>query len=277
MEDCKGYSLMGLAAIRAVKSGSFRAWIIARYMNDGSGRFLKARLYQEIEKVTSKRTRQRWIKEALELGIFTRSRCGNYFRYISADKAAAVYQARDIVTTIWTDPDDLVKPGWHGLYLAGYLESRNPDQPISRAALATITGLQKQTQINLEKGNDHIVKHECKAVLGKVSDPEKAFKELQNNPDPSVRIHGNKIIKQLPNTYRAQGIKQAKKGSIEKYRKLLKISLPKSQRDQDNKIRLYFKDQKKAYQNSRKYSQVKYCFIRHDQAGVNWFSEVNFN
>ena len=277
MKDCKGHSLIGLAAIRAGKSGSFRAWIIARYMNDGSGRFLKARLYQEIEKVTSKRNRQRWIKEALELGIFTRSRCGNYFRYISVEKAAAVYQARDIVAPTWTDPDDLVKPGWHGLYLAGYYESRNPDQPISRAALATITGLQKQTQINLEKGNDHIVKHECKAVLGKVSDPEKAFKELQNNPDPSVRIQGNKIIKQLPYTYTTQGIKQAKKGSTRNYRNLLNISLTKSQRDPDNKIRIYFKNPKQALKNSRKYSQVKYCFIRQDSAGINWFSEVNFN
>ena len=273
----KVYPLIGLAAIQAGKSGSFLAWVIARNMDDGSGRFLKAKLFQAIEKHRTKRTRERWIKESLQLGILSVSRCGKYFSYISVDKVARVYQAPSIVTPIWIKEDDLFSPGWHGLLWAGYLESRNPEQPISRATLEQITEVQRRTQINLEKCNDHIVKYSSQSMLGKVSDPEKAFKELQNNPDQSVRIQGNKIIKQLPNTYTAQGIKQAKKGSTRNYRNLLNISLTKSQRDPDNKIRIYFKNPKQALKNSRKYSQVKYCFIRQDSAGINWFSEVNFN
>ena len=276
MEELKVYPLIGLAAIQAGLSGSYRAWMIARNIDDGSGRLLKSRLYAAIEKHTTKRTRQRWVKEALQIGILTCSRCGKYFSYISVDRVARVYQAPSIITPIWIKPGDLFSPGWHALLWAGYLESRNDQQPISRAVLERITGMQRRSQSNLEKGCDLIVKYPCKVQLEKVKDPRQAYKDLQNNPDPSIRIQGNIITKQLPNTYKTQGINQARKGSTGKYRTLLNISLTKSQRDLDNKVRLYFKDRKKAYNNSEKYNQIKYCFIRQDPTGVNWFSEVDY-
>jgi len=276
MKELKVFPMIGLFAAMAGKSGSFRAWIIARNLDNGTGRFLKVRLNQAIEDRTTKRTRQRWIKEALQLGIFTVSRCGKYLRYISVDKVARVYHAPNIVKPIIVKSDDLFSPGWHGLLWAGYLDSRNDQQPISRETLERITGVQIRTQINLEKDNELIVKYHCQAVLGKVSDPQNAFENLQNNPDPSIRIKGNKIIKQLPNTYKTRGVRQAKKGSTGKYSKLLKFSLSKSQREPDNKIRVFFKNQKRAYQAARKYNQVKYCFIRQDSQGINLFSEVNY-
>ena len=277
MKELKVYPLIGLAAVKAGQSGSYRAWIIARNIDGGSGRLLKTDLYNAIENFVTKRTRQRWIKEAFQIGIFIESKCKKYIRYISVDKVAGGFNARGIVNPILVKPGEFFNQGWHSVLWAGYLESRNDQQPISRATLERITGIEKRTQINLENGKDYTVKYPCKVLLEKVSDPEKAFQDLQLNPDPSIRIEKNKIIKQLPNTYKAQGIKQSRPGAAGKYRKLLNISLLKSKRDPDNKIRVFFKNHKKAIQNSLKYNQVNYCFIRQDSAGDNWFSEVIFN
>ena len=269
MNQLKVQSLIYITARQKGFSGSCKAWIVARNLDDGSGRFLKSDLIREIEKYTTKRTRQRWIKEALQLGIFTVSLCGKYYRFISVDKVARIYGCKKIVTSIWIKTDDLFKPGLSKQLWGGYLESRNDQQPISRATLEAITGVPEATQRILESDNEHVDKYFCYADLGDTEDPQGAYQNIKNGPDPSIKIKGKKIVKQLPNTYKAKGIKQAKKGATRKYQDKMN-SLNQGMREKPI-VKVFHKSIKKALHDSRKYNQVKYCFIKHDRAGVNWF------
>jgi hypothetical protein len=270
MKQVKVQSLIYITARQKGFSGSCKAWIVARNLDHGgSGRLLKSDLYQEIENYTTKRTRQRWIKEALQLGIFTVSKCGKYFRFISLDKVASVYSCSNLVTPVLIEIEDLFRPGLSKYLWAGYLESRNDQQPISRATLESITGVSESTQRVLEGDNEHIDKYYCFTDLGDTEDPQGAYENIKNSPDQSIKIKGKKIIKQLPNTYKSKGIKQARKGATKKYQDKLN-SRCQGKREKPL-IKIFHKSIKAALHDSQKYNQVKYCFIKHDRAGVNWF------
>jgi hypothetical protein len=258
--------LIGLAASRSGKSGSFKAWSIARSLDpSGSGKVERKNLNKLLDSFISVRSRQRYIKEGIELGLLIPTKSKDYYRYINPGKVAQIYQAVNIVRAVRIQAADLFRSNWRSLLYAGYIAQLDPDQPISRAAIEEITGISRITQWNYEKETDQIKKFSNYQKLGKVKRKDKIKVVKISKEYPGHKIINGYLVRQLPNNYSSPGIEICRKGSLEKYRKTLAIFL-KGQKDQ-KRVRIYFRKAKAAVKAARARGQEVFYFQGHNSKG----------
>lgn len=281
----KAFPLIGLASSRAGKSGSYRAWTFARNLDSegGSGRVETARLYALIETIRSLRTRQRWIREAVDLGLLIPYRNGEFYKYISPDKAGIVYNGllapdsrfSTILVPVLLKLDDFQSNQWKSELYAGIFEQRNNDQPISRAVIAEIYGISRISQWEYEQSTEKIKVFENYVPLEKVVNKVETIKKLKQLPERrGLKIKLGHVVKQLPNVFVTCGVNMCKKGSTGKYRKTLVNSL--SNQPQRVPHRLYFPTSQlhAAERISSKSGEIVYCHACHDRRGFNLWTEV---
>jgi len=287
MENVKTFSNIGLASSRAGKTGSFHAWTLARSFDilhhGGAGRIERIELEKLIESQRSKRTRRRWIAEAVELGIFIPYDTLDYYRYVAPDRVAAAYneflpeesQCKTIQAPILVDIDNFLTSQWLGELYAGILEQRNNDKPIARDTIKDLHGIDKVSQWEYEQETKKIKVIENYVPLEKVTDKVKSIKKIKAMPDRrGIKIKHGRVVKQLPNVYVTNGVKVCKKGSSGIYRKRLQKTLYNNAQRVREKVKLYYQNAKTASKASRRHAQAKYYHQKHDSRGFNWWGEV---
>ena len=279
MKVLKAFSLIGLASSRAGKTGSYKAWTLARNLDSsGSGKVLISDLFGVIEEYKTVRTRQRWIAEAVNLGIFTMNRKGDYYRYISPARVGIIYGCPDLIKPIQVDIELFMADDWQNVeaeLYAGYLEQRNNDRPVSRAVNYILSGVSPQTQWELEKRTKKIKVIENLIPIEDVKDKVEAVKKIKSLPDrKGIKIKHGKIVKQIPNNYVTNSVKVCRKGSTGKYRQVLRDSLSNNVQSVETKVRLYYAKKNPAEAASRKHGQTKYYHVYHDDRGFNWWGEA---
>lgn len=146
------FPLLGLAAEQARKSGAWRVWEAARYLDeDGSGVVLQSRLFGFVvlENRVNLSTWKRWESQAVKLGYLQpikRHTGVEIYKLIGITKLAQSLNLEYIGKYKCELPfSKLLRPGWRSALWAGYITTTQ-ERPISRAKMREITGVPESTQ-----------------------------------------------------------------------------------------------------------------------------------
>jgi len=206
----KSWSQLTLAASRQKSGGAVRAWDLARALDPtGSGQVARADLMAFLAhlKVT-RSTRCRWVREAIQRGLFRSAREGKRLVYLGVQAACLKFSVADPGERVELPAADLAQRGWKCAALAGALTRFH--RPISRAALQSITGVNRRTQLNYQhKGG---VRAEANYALDSRAEADQidGYREFIRPHAFVVRYASGRQSRQgvafrLPNTYRVPG------------------------------------------------------------------------
>lgn len=257
---------LGMDAIRNNAGGAYLAYMVARQIDqleeDGAGRVEIDLLYSVLDDLgVHVRTRQRWIKQLKDLGVFKLNNYGDYYEYAGISRASEMFGiTRKLARPVRiTDPRKLFKIGWHGEIWKARKKSMNGEKtdipPRARDTLEDITGVPPRTQLHYEKQtNGHrkirndvnvgTVKH------GSLQDRLAAVERFRNAMDDrGYQLDGVDILQRLPNVYAVTdtAFECASNGRTSKANKALRSHLSSLGRVDDERFdKLYFKSKKSA-------------------------------
>jgi len=143
----KFYPELVLAVMRSNKpTGGVRLFCVAKHFDNGNGHipFDEFKAYAKRYLGIGKSRFNRWMREALRLGIVKRS--GNVLALLSWGKAAvACGVTNPLANAVEMGVTKIVNDGWAAWVWAAYLK-RHEGKPIARATLERLTGIPERTQ-----------------------------------------------------------------------------------------------------------------------------------
>lgn len=141
----KIWPLLAMSAWQSNNGGGYRAWQLAKLADPkGGGRIPPDRLNKFIDGLgITKRTRQRWVSQAIDLGLFKPGHNGDLIM-VSLANAAIILNCDTIGNPAEIETRDLISKGWRSVVYAGYLATLN--SPMSQKVKEKITGVPVRTQ-----------------------------------------------------------------------------------------------------------------------------------
>lgn len=154
-EWVKFWPLLMLKALQVKHSGAIRVYFLARALDvEGQGKVERVDLldYLKTLKVDT-RQRQRWLRDALDLGLFVSHRKKDesiHYEIIGLSRAAIILGCEKIGRPAGVPARRLVRMGWRAYVWAGYLTTLR-ERPVSQVKKAAATGVDERTQRNYQK------------------------------------------------------------------------------------------------------------------------------
>jgi hypothetical protein len=196
-----------LGAARMNGAGAIRAWELARALDQpGSGWVARKDLLNWLSRLAvSRSTRNRWVRDAMQLGLLCKARGNKRLLYTSLAKAASTFNVVDPGERIRLPVKDVVVRGWKSSAWVGALTRFTG--PVSRAALRATTGVNPRSQRNYEQrfkarssGLNVLPNY---ALDGQYSAHDlNGYREFRRKYAFVVRVAGSEqIAYRLPNTY----------------------------------------------------------------------------
>ena len=152
--DAAGYPLVvkiwpmvGLAAIRSNKAGAWRVWHLARALDpQGSGKVKRSALWAFIAHLgVVERTRRRWIRAAIDLGIFRLDEKSDSYYLKRNEDVSPLMGARKVGSPVLIEAKGIVVRGWRKNVWAAFEALHNGKQ-ISQVTKEQVTGVPERTQ-----------------------------------------------------------------------------------------------------------------------------------
>lgn len=199
--------LIGLGSAYNGLGGTWRAWTVARHLDiEGSGRVAREALRAALEGYgVSPRSVRRWIRKGKQEGIFREAKNGDLY-YDGLHKAAVKFGAWGVGRRVQIpEPKRLFKPDWKQHLWAIYHTVRK-DRPISRFTLEWLTGVDRRTQYNLERGNPDMQARACYADIANLASMDADQRRqhaanLREVTGEGWQVKRKRLVKQLPNVY----------------------------------------------------------------------------
>ena len=214
-------------------AGAFLIWTACRWLDpDGSRWANRLLLHSTLEHFgVSKRTRHRWIKEALELGFIAQHGRHVAYQYISPPRLAIIINAPAIGRRVYIqEPEKLFRSDTFGeVVLDGgkrVLENNKTGEArVSRATITQFTGIPARTQRYLEKKTKDTKITPNFIVVGKLEGNDQQ-QELSYQAAKSISgaymRWGNILVKRGSNSYTPGSTTiKAKLGRSDKQQRLL--------------------------------------------------------
>lgn len=248
-----------LYPVKCKVTGAARLWTLARTLDpSGSGWVGKAELYGYLSALgVSVRNRQRWLRDAVELGIIHRADLqGNRRVFYLAGLAAVADKVG--CSNVGTRPvsiaaRSLASKGWQRFTWAGYLTTFKRKQ-ISRLTLEKLSGVSPRTQLNYDRT---LASKKRNYAIGGPADHLTGMKE--NTPHRAAFIHqpSHKIWWRLPDirTVAPDVAEPLQKGRAKKVNAILRLSHCGAA-FLDGADRLFFDGQKDADQAAKRYGRA---------------------
>ena len=200
ISDIKLWPKVGLAAINSNNGGAWRVWALAHGINgtrgkQQTGKVTKAELRAVMDRLeVEPRNRQRWIAEAVHMGLLRPYRDLYYLAGLA--RAAVRLGCGKVGTPAIIKTPDLFKKGWRSKVWAGYLaRAGEKGLRVSQSTKEKLTGFKCKTQQNYQKQ----IKHKKIRNYARTETPAS---ELSGNPfiDGGKFEDGKKekIIQRLP-------------------------------------------------------------------------------
>lgn len=154
-EAIKLWPVVALGAIQSGHGGAWKVWRIGKFLDgqrEATGRIEIDALFSTLRSQgVSDRARQRWIRDAVKIGVITKGRSGGhtYYWLASLGKAAAAFGAEiGARPAVLKDVSALFKNGWRAEVWRCFIASRSGGNasPISQESLEKITGVPARTQ-----------------------------------------------------------------------------------------------------------------------------------
>jgi len=237
----KFYPELVLAAMHSNKPvGGIRLFCIAKHRDNGNGHIpideLKA--YSKRYLGIPKARYNRWLREALQLGIM--KRVGGVYALSSWGNAAAILGVESLHNPVEMGITKIANDGWAAWVWAAYMK-RHENKPIARATLEKLTGVPERTQRAYE-AEAGVENH---ANYGDFGFPE-------NNPDEAITEEANgyfwyygRTKKRLPNSRIINGVERCRRGRTAQHNRTIWAALSLWDSSQP-KNRLYFHGPHKA-------------------------------
>lgn len=142
---------VALGAARLNGAGGVRAWELARALDrPGSGWVARKDLLGWLSRLgVSRSTRNRWVRDAVQLGLLRKARGGAKLLYASLAGAASTFGVADPGQRVLVTARELAARGWKQAAWVGALARFTG--PVSRAALRAVTGVDPRSQRNYER------------------------------------------------------------------------------------------------------------------------------
>jgi len=231
MSKVKVWPVLGFKAIRLGLGGAWRSWEFARSVDTkGQGRILKDDLIGFMDGLgVPERTRNRWLYQALEIGLFTELdwKSGRYIAITGALKVAGILGADNIGNRRASIPlDALIEAGWRS-HLWGALLATFHGRPVSRRVLEELTGVPKTSQIRYEE-EIGVIRVRNYVVTETPYDRKRAegledCLGVRAFPWRDSQTEGAVEARTLPNSYIPPGhVESAEKGQTRKINRALK-------------------------------------------------------
>jgi hypothetical protein len=258
-DKVKVWPALLLYPVKCNRTGAARLWTLARTLDpSGSGWVGKADLYGYLSALgVSVRNRQRWLRDALELGIMRRADLqGNRRVFYLAGLAATAKKVG--CSNVGTRPVSiaaraLASKGWQRFTWVGYLATFKRKQ-ISRLQLERLSGVSPRTQLNYDRG---LITKKHNFSIGPGADHLPGLRE--HTPHRAAFIHepSQKIWWRLPDirTVAPDVAEPLSKGRSKKVNAILRSSNCGAA-FLDGADRLFFDGQRDADQAAKRYGRA---------------------
>jgi len=207
----KFYPEVVLAVMRSNKPvGGVRLFCVAKHFDNGNGHIpvdqLKAyaKRYLGIPKARF----NRWLREAVQLGIIRRS--GNVLTLRSWGKAAvAVGVTNPLRNPVEMGVTKITNDGWAAWVWAAYLK-RHENKPIARATLERLTGVPERTQRAYETESG--VENKANYATEKEPIAEERDGYFWYHNQPKKRLGNSRVI---------SGVERCKRGRTKEHNRII--------------------------------------------------------
>ena len=257
----KLWTLLGIAATHAKHAGAWQVWTLAKALDPaGSGLVLRSLLLETISSLrVNIRNRQRWVRDAVEIGLLReRIKDGSkFYSLASVPNAAVILGCKHIGSkpaSILTS--NLFKKGWRN-YLWAAQSTAYEDKLISQATKCELTGVSERTQRYYQSKVPGDFRRNFAHTRIDTKDIERAkettgrhffkFRDKTYQRLPDVRIVPREVARSLP------------KGRSHKNQKAINKLLCIGKQDQYSCVRIFCETDK----------QVKASQKRIDKLGAN--------
>ena len=146
--------LIGLASIPAKLSGAYRIWEIGRHIDQQTKRpgwvACGALIAFCNELGVNERNWRRWVRQAVDSGLFRHDERKDRFYYVSPANAEFILGANPSRITANIDIVNLVKTSWKRYLWAAF--NANLKAPMSQAVKEKLTGISERTQRYWQNG-----------------------------------------------------------------------------------------------------------------------------
>jgi hypothetical protein len=150
-EYIKIYPLLAFAAIKSQQVGAWRAWTIAKHLDqpNGAGNITRRALITRLDELrVSKRQQRRWITAAYRLGLWQETHGVLYL--VNLARAAYKLGASRVGRPAIIDQSAMISNNWRAYVWAGYLTTLH-ERPISQLKKYQLTGIDPRTQRNYQR------------------------------------------------------------------------------------------------------------------------------
>ena len=210
-ENVKIWPLVMLAAIRNNSGGAARLWFVAKSLDpDGSGKVSQVALFDYLSEMgIGDRKRQRWVKQALNLGLL-RVAPGHYW-LAGWGRGAGMLGASQVGKPAMLPTRSLLFPGWRAKVWAAYLATLE-GRILSQETKYKLTGVDPRTQRNYQSQlpikrmqNYSNIDQKRDYLEGHIFHNPKIKKEVQRLPD--ILVMPSEVARSLPKgrSRKAQG------------------------------------------------------------------------
>jgi len=236
IREMKFYPEIVLAVMRSNKpTGGVRLFCIAKHYDNGNGHIPvdEFKAYAKRYLGIGKSRFNRWMREALRLGIVKRS--GNVITLRSWGNAAvAVGVQNPFSNPVEMGVMKIVNDGWGAWVWAAYLK-RHENKPISRATLEKLTGVPERTQRHYE-AEANVSNH---ANYGDFGFPEENPNEAITEETNGWFWYAGRIKKRLGNSRIVNGVETCNRGRTKQHNRKIWAALSLWD-SSTQKTRLYF-------------------------------------
>ena len=243
-----------IKAIKEKKAGALILWALMRDFDQpaGSGK-VNSQEFKEylISLGISSSTMYRWIGQALKISLISENKINEY-HYVKLAKCALIIGVSKVSFSVDVPLDKLIKKGWRSIVWGAYLSQFK--RQISREALFELTGIQRQTQRQLEIGLPKELK--IKYIKNYLDEDvtEDHSEAYQKHHGGKAIVINERLVRRLPDTKKTQ-FKRSRKGRIRKAQSEINLVL-KYQQGADRMIeKLFYGSLKGALQRSRKHDR----------------------
>ena len=196
--DLKVWPQVVLAGIKSGHGGAVRAYFLARYLDDGRGWVRKTELRGLAGELGVKpRTWQRWLSEAMKLGLLslclpqTKDKGRYYIK--SLGRAAVMFDCEGVGYPAFIPSRKFVRKGWRRYAWSGYLVTLDK-KPVSQRTKKAITGITARTQSRYQRGLGRRIQNYCIRGAGTTADAA----ELRDLLGLAIFERDGRLVQYLP-------------------------------------------------------------------------------
>jgi len=248
----KIWAMVGLAAIKAKKSGGWRVWQICKHIDqEGGSKVSRLELWDYLDYLgIGDRKRRRWIRQALRLGLLMFDAQTENYYMVGLAQAAVILNCKRVGLPAAIRLDAFVKTGWRDHLWSAYLSTTN-NRPISQAKKAKLTGVKIKTQYRYQSRLPGEARRNY-SMTNFTSD------HIQGLRDQGVlnafACRNGKVLIRLPDIRNvpADIARTLKKGRSRKAQKQINISLH-VEREKTTVCKLFFEKEKSIENALKKY------------------------